>query len=78
MKASRSVIVTVDVAVPSATTGEDPVTVEFAAAAGPAMKATVPSALLIGEVIARVLVSAFVEVRVQVETPEELVAEQAE
>lgn len=77
LKASRSVIVIVDVAVPSATTGPVPEIVELAANAAPALKTTVPSVLATGETMASVFVSALVEVSVQVEIPEALVAEQA-
>lgn len=77
MKASIKVMVMLEVAAPSATTGPVPVMLEFAATAGPAMNVTVPSAFTTGVAIARVLLSALVEERVQVETPEALVAEQA-
>ena len=76
--ASFRVIVTVEVAVPLAVTGLVPVMVEFAATATPAEKTTVPSALITGVAIERVLVSAVRDVKVQVETPEAFVAEQAE
>ena len=75
-KASFNVTVTVDVAAPLATTGPVPLMVEKVAATLPATKLTVPSALMIGVAIERVLSSALVEARVQVETPEALVAEQ--
>ena len=71
---SLRVIVTVEKAVPLAVTGPVPVIVELAATALPALKITVPSALITGVAIERVLVSAFVEASVQVETPEALVA----
>ncbi len=51
-------MVTVDVAVPSATTGDVPVIVEFAATAEPAVKVTVPPVLTTGVAIASVLISA--------------------
>ena len=73
---SASVIVTVDVEVPSATTGVVPVMVEFAATGDPAVKTTFPSAFVTGVTIESVLVSALTELRVQVETPEAFVAEQ--
>ena len=74
--ASLKVIVTVDVAVPFATTGLVPVIVELAAAADPAVKTTVPSALITGVAIDKVLVSAAVDKSVQVETPVAFVTEQ--
>lgn len=75
--ASRNVIVTVDVAVSLATTGPEPVMLELAAMGVPASKTTVPPVLLIGAVMESVFVSAVVEARVQVETPDALVAPQA-
>ena len=74
--ASFKVIVTVDDAEPSATTGPEPVMVEVAATAPPGVKVTVPSALIKGVAIERVFTSAVSEARVQVETPEVLEAEQ--
>ena len=56
---SFNVIVTVEVAVPSATTGDVPVIVEVAAIGDPAMNVTVPPALTTGVAIERVLISAF-------------------
>lgn len=76
--ASRRVTVTVDVATPLATTGPEPVIVEVATAAGPAVKVTVPSALLIGVAIESVLISALVELSVHVDSPDAFVAEQAD
>jgi len=73
---SRSVTVTVLVATPSARIDVVPVIVEVAADGAPAMKVTFPSALLMGAVIERVLTSATVEVRVQLETPLAFVTEQ--
>lgn len=73
---SFKVIVIVDAAVPSATTGVVPAIVEVAAIADPAVNVTVPSALLMGPVIERVLTSALSEESVQVEIPEASVAEQ--
>jgi hypothetical protein len=73
---SLSVIVTVEVAVPSATTGEVPVIEELAATGEVEVKTTVPSALTTGVAIERVLVSALLDLRVQVETPEAFVDEQ--
>jgi hypothetical protein len=75
--ASLRVIVTVEVAVPSASTGLVPVIVEFAATAEPAVKVTVPPALTTGVAIESVLTSAVVEARVQVETPDALETEHA-
>lgn len=75
--ASRKVIVTVEVAVLSATTGDVPVMLEFAAMGAPASKTTVPPVLLIGAVIESVFVSAVVEASVQVVTPDAFVAPQA-
>ena len=75
--ASLRVIVTVDVAVPFAKTGLVPVIVELAATADPAVKTTVPSAFTTGVAIDNVLVSGVVDARVQVETPEAFVTEQA-
>lgn len=60
---------------PSATTEPVPVIVEFAATGVPAVKVTAPPVTEIGEVIDRVLTSAVLEARVQVETPIGLVAE---
>jgi hypothetical protein len=62
-------MVTVEVAEPSATTGPVPVIVDGAAAGAPAVKVTVPSALTIGVAIDNVLISAFVDTKVHVETP---------
>ena len=77
--ASRSVIVTVEVVDPFAVTPElgEAEIVEFAATAVPATKLTVPSAFVNGLEIERVFVSALVERKVQVETPEVLLEEHA-
>jgi hypothetical protein len=75
--ASFNVTVTVDVAMPSATTGLVPVMVEFAATGMPAVKVTMPSVFATGVRIASVLLSAFVELRVQLATPLASVVEQA-
>ena len=75
--ASLKVIVTVDVAVPFAVTGLVPEIVELTATADPDVKITVPSAFTTGVAIDNVFVSAVVEAKVQVDTPEALVAEQA-
>jgi hypothetical protein len=77
LKASNNVMVTVEVAVSLAITGPVPVMVDVAAAMAPAVKVTVPSAFTIGVAIDNVLISAFVEVNVQVATPLAFVAEQA-
>lgn len=77
LNASFNVIVTVEVAVPSAVTGPVPVMDELAASTAPALKTTVPSVLATGVTIARVFVSAFVEVKEQIEIPDAFVAEQA-
>ena len=74
---SLRVMVTVEVEAPSATTGPDPMIVEFAATGIPAVKITDPSALTTGVAIERILVSAVHEARVQLETPEALVTEQS-
>ena len=74
--ASLRVIVTVEASLPSATTGPEPVMVEFTATAEPAVKVTVLPVLITGVAIERVLTSAFVEVIVQVETPVASVTEQ--
>lgn len=76
MLASLRVIVTVEVAVPSATTGDVPVIVEFAATAAPAVKVTVPPAFTTGVAIERVFTSATVDFNVHVEIPEASVEEQ--
>lgn len=75
--ASSNVTVIVEVATPLAATGPEPVIVDVATAAAPAVKVTVPSALMIGVAIESVLISALVEVIVQVDSPLALVTEQA-
>lgn len=77
MFASRKETVIVEAATLSATIGPVPVTLEFAATAGPAVKTTVPSAFATGETMESVFVSALVDLIVQVETPEAFVTEQA-
>lgn len=67
---SLNVMVTVEVATVLATTGPVPVIVELAATAGPAIKVTVPSDFITGVAMERVLISAFRELKVHVETPE--------
>ncbi len=73
---SFKVIVTVEVADPSATTGEVPEMLELAATGEPAVKVTVPPVLVTGVAIERVLTSALDEVIVQVEAPVASEAEQ--
>lgn len=78
LKASRRVIKSTLPAVPFAVMpvlGEA-TNVEFAAVAGPARKATAPSAFTTGEVIVSVFVSATVELSVQFERPAAFVTEQ--
>jgi hypothetical protein len=75
---SFKVTVTVEVATPSATTGPVPVMLEFAMEAASAVKVTVPSAFTNGVAIESVLISALVELKVQVASPEALVTEHAE
>lgn len=77
LNASNKVMVMNDVATPSAVTGPVPVMLEVAAATGPATNTTLPSVLLTGVTMARVLLSAFVEESVQVETPLASVTEHA-
>jgi hypothetical protein len=66
---SIRVIVTVDDARPSATTGPVPVMLEFAATGVPAIKLTVPPVLITGDVMESVLISAVSDFRLQVEIP---------
>ena len=77
LAASFKVIVTVDVATPSARTGEVPVMVELAATAEPAVKTTVPPALTTGVAIDNIFDSAVNDLSVQVEIPEAFEAEHA-
>ena len=77
LAASRKVIVTVDVARPSATTVPVPAMFELAATGGPGSNTTVPSVLLTGVRIERLFVSAVVEASVHVATPLTSVGEQA-
>jgi hypothetical protein len=74
LKASFKLIEINDTATPSATTGVVPEIVVVVVSAGPATKSSDPSTLVTGEEIARVLFSAFVDLRVQTETPNALVA----
>lgn len=62
---------------PSGLVGPVPVIVDVAATAVPAVKVTLPPVFETGVAMASVLISAFVELKVQVEIPEEFVAEQA-
>ena len=66
---SLNVIVTVEVAVLSATTGEVPTMVEFATDGAPAVKVTVPPSLVTGKVSCKVLTPATVDCMVHVDTP---------
>jgi hypothetical protein len=66
---SLRVIVIVDVAEPSATTGPVPVMLEFAATAASAVKVTVPPIFETGVRISSVLISALVAFKEQVEIP---------
>ena len=75
--ASLRVMVTVEVADPSATTGPVPVIVEFAIEGAPGVKTTVVPAFTTGVAMVRILLSAMVDARVQVDTPDELEALQA-
>ncbi len=67
---SLSVMVTVEVAIPSARTGPVPEIVEVAATGEPGVKTTVPPIFTTGVAIERVLVSALRDLKVHVETPE--------
>ena len=68
LKVSFRVMVTVEVAVPLAVMGLLPVMLEFPTTAAPPVKLTTPP-VTAGEVKKRVLVSATVDFKVQVETP---------
>lgn len=68
-EASFSVIVTVEVAMPLATTGLVPVIDEFASTTVTGEKITVPSLFEKGETSESVFVSAVFDFRVQVEIP---------
>ena len=76
LEISLRVIVIVDVATPSASTGVVPLIEEFAAEAAAEVNTTVPSALETGVKRERVFVSAVVELKVHVEAPERFVTEQ--
>ena len=73
---SFKVIVTVEVAIPFAVIDVVPVMLEFAAVAAVLAKVTVPPATLTGVSKFNCFISARVEAKVQVETPEALVLEQ--
>ena len=70
-------MVTVEVAVPLATTGPVPEMLEFAIAGRPAVKTTVLPDFKTGLVILKIFDSALVEARVQKETPSLPLMEQA-
>jgi len=74
--ASLSVIVIVEVLESFAVTGPVPDIVEFPATEVPAVKVTVPPDLENGDVILRVLTSAYVDAKVHWETPPESDKEQ--
>jgi hypothetical protein len=74
---SFRVMVILEVATPSATTGDVPMIFELAATAAPAVKTTAPPALTTGVTIDNVLDSALVDLRVQVEIPEAFETEHA-
>jgi hypothetical protein len=69
LEPSLRVIVTVEVATPSASTDEVPVMLEFATLAGAAVNVTVDPVKINGVRTERVLTSAMVEASVQVEVP---------
>ena len=74
---SFKVIVTVEVATPSATTGPIPVMVELATLAGAEVKVTVEPVLIKGVTIESVFTSALVDFNVQVEIPKASLRPQA-
>lgn len=74
---SRKVIVMVEVATPSATTGPEPLMLEFAATTDPGPKITVPPLTATGIKRERVFVSAVVEPKLQVDVPVASLEEQA-
>ena len=74
---SFRLMVTVEVVDPSAMTGPEPVIDELAATAAPEVKVTFPSLFETGVTIERILISAFRELKAQIDTPEESVTEQA-
>jgi hypothetical protein len=67
--ASLRMMVIVEVATPFAITGPVPLIDEFVARAIPAVKTTVPPVFRTGLVILKVFVSAFVDEKVQTDTP---------
>ena len=69
MVTSRKVMVIVEVDVPSAATGVVPVMVELAATAIPAVKITLSPLLKIGAVRLKVLLSAVLDFKLQVDSP---------
>ncbi len=75
--ASLSVIVMVEVEIPSGFTGPEPVMLDVAASTIPAVKTIAGPAFTIGVAIDGILLSAFVDLSVQVAMPEASVAEQA-
>lgn len=75
-KASARETVMNETETPSALTGDVPMMSELAALGAPAVKVTVPSAFETGVAIDSVLISAFVDAKVQLDSPEALVAEQ--
>ena len=74
---SLRLMIMVEAATPSAATGEDPVIVELAATAIPAVKTTVPPALTTGVAIDNIFDSAVNDLSVQVEIPDAFEAEHA-
>ncbi len=77
-KASLREIVMNDTETPSALTGLVPTISDFVASADPGMKFTFPPALVNGEDIVNVFVSAFVDFNVHVDEPDASVKLQAE
>ena len=70
-------MVTVEVALPLAVMFEVPVILEYVPDADPATKVTVPPAIAMGVNRERVFTSCWVEAKVQVDTPLELLEEHA-
>jgi hypothetical protein len=71
---SLSVMMTLQTSVPFALQGPFPTIDDEAIEAGPCSNTTLSPTLRTGDVISKTFVSAFVDFRVQVEIPEELVA----
>jgi hypothetical protein len=69
---SFNVTVIVDVEVPFAVTGPVPLIVELAATGAPAVNVTVPPVTTTGVTSDKVFISAVVEARVQLDTPDAL------